>query len=488
MKLSSGPTSVLRGVALTVAMRWADRLIGIASTVILARILVPADFGIIAMSSLVINLVDVLFELGVHIALIQNRNATREHYHTAWTLRVMQGAVSMVLIIIAAPYAADYFNDQRLTPVLQVAAIGVLLLALENIGIIDFQKDMRFGLDFKFAFSKRIAGFIATVVAALVLRNYWALVIGSLVGRLLGVLLSYYLHPLRPRFTLSRFKEIFAVSQWMLLRSIIGFASGNAHKFIVGGRSDAATMGGYSLALQISSMPTSELLTPLNRVLFPVFVKVKHDPVELKRVFLLAQGVQTLVAMPMSVGLVMLAHEAVSILLGAKWMFVVPFVQLMALAGIAVAITTSGSYLLMTRGEWGKQTVLAGINLLVFLFCALVLRPDADALGIAQLRLALVLLALSLSVWLLLNRFVELKLVDVVLTIARPLLGVAIMAAALYAVDPYVHLPAILSLLVKAAFGASVYLASIAGLWWLSGRPVGGETYIFDKLRRRRPT
>ena len=101
-------------------MRWTDRSIAFVSTLILARLLVPEDFGVIAMASLVIGLADVFFELGVNVALIQNRTPSQEHYDTAWTLRIIQTTLAAIVVVIAAPLAATYFNDPRVTLVVQV--------------------------------------------------------------------------------------------------------------------------------------------------------------------------------------------------------------------------------------------------------------------------------------------------------------------------------------------------------------------------------
>jgi O-antigen/teichoic acid export membrane protein len=230
MTYNKGRTSILKGAALAITMRWSDRMIGLASTLILARLLVPEDFGIIAMASLVVGLLDVLLDLGVNVALIQNRNAEPAHYDTAWTLRLLQTVVSATLIASGAPLAGDYFGDQRVVAVLQAMSIGLVLMGLENIGVITFQKNMQFGLDFRFIFTKRIAGFLATIAAAWFLRSYWALVIGTLVSKTTGVLLSYAMHPMRPRISFEKFREIFGVSQWMLIRSIGGYLDNNLTK------------------------------------------------------------------------------------------------------------------------------------------------------------------------------------------------------------------------------------------------------------------
>lgn len=240
--------SIARGATFAVAARWIDRLIGLASTVILARLLVPEDFGIIAIASLAIGLADTLLDLGVNVALIQNREPTQSHYDTGWTLRLAQTFLSTMLLIAAAPYIADYFHDERLRQVIRVLAFVLLLSGMENIGIVAFQHHMQFGAELRFLFLRRIAGFGTTVVAALLLRSYWALVAGTLVGRAVGVGLSYWVHPMRPRLSLVGIREIIVVSQWMLVRNTGVFLYANLHKMMVGRGASGSTMGAYSLA------------------------------------------------------------------------------------------------------------------------------------------------------------------------------------------------------------------------------------------------
>jgi O-antigen/teichoic acid export membrane protein len=476
-------TSVVRSVLLTVAMRWTDRLIGILSMLILARLLVPADFGIVAMASLVIAFADVLFELGVHVALIQNKNATQAHYDTAWTIRLIQTSLATLVVIAIAPWAADYFNDARVAPVIQVMALSFVLTGLENIGVISFQKNMQFGKDFRFLFSKRLAGFIATIVAAWLLQSYWAMVIGSLAGRGVGIVQSYTMHPMRPRPSLEKFREIFGISQWMLIRGIGLYFQGRLHQIVVGGREDAGVMGAYSLAGQISGIPTTELLTPLNRVLFPAFVNVKTDLVELKRVFLLAQGVQTLIAMPAAIGMALVADELVEVLLGEKWRSAVPYIQVFALMGFLKAITTSGSYILLTFGKARLMAVTSWFQVGVFAALAFLVFPEAGALGIAWVRLAVVGVGFITFVGLLLQQFEPLRLRDMLASIARPVAGVLVMSACVMGIGQALDLQGPLLLTAKILVGALSYALAVAGLWRLRGRPAGAEAYLLGKLK-----
>ena len=486
--------SIARGAAVVVAMRWTDRLIGIVSTLILARLLTPADFGVIAMASIAIALADVLLDLGVNVALIQNSHATHAHYNTAWTLRLLQTSTATLILVLSAPLAAAYFQDARVQAVLQVLPFSLMIAGFENIGIVTYQKHMRFGAEFRFLFLRRMAGFTTTIILAWLLRSYWALVIGTLVGRTVGVGLSYWLHPMRPRLSLEKFREIFSISQWMLLRSIGNYLHQNLHKILVGRWTQATTMGAYSLADDISAMPSGELLAPLNRVLFPAFAAAKEDPRELKRIFLLAQGVQTLVAIPAAAGLALVAHEVVLFLLGEKWMIAVPFIQILALVNIVQSLTTSGGYALIVLGKIGISVIGIWIRVAVFGVLAFTVISGNDALEIAWLRLFVVAVGVWLSFWLLVRTLPGLRFREIVRSSTRPLLGAAAMAAVLSASMDHLALPLGALIALKISLGAGTYTAVVLGLWWMAGRPPGAEAYLLKKchsawaaMRVRRP-
>lgn len=481
MPITPGRTSIAKGAFLTISMRWFDRVIGLASTLILARLLLPEDFGIIAMASLVIGLVDVLFDLGVNVALIQNTKATQEHYNTAWTLRILQTLLAAAVIALGAPFAGDYFADQRVVPVIQAMAIGVAMNGLENIGVVTFQKDMQFGRDFRFLFSKRITGFLVTVAAALAMESYWALVIGSLAGRAIGVLLSYWMHPMRPRLGLKEFGEIFAVSQWMLVRSVGAYLDNNLHRMFVGRTSGTSAMGAYTLADEISAMPSSELLAPINRVLFPAFAQARDNAAELKRLLLLAQGVQTLIGVPAAVGLALVAHEAISILLGEKWLMAVPLVQVLALTHAVQAITTSTGYALITIGQARRSALLVWAKVAIFCLGVFVLMPGIDAVQIAQVRLATGVATVVLALWLVINAIGNLSVQDILTTIMRPFAGAIAMGATLIWIFQDSTLPLTLALTAKIILGISVYSTTVILLWLIQGRPTGAESYALDK-------
>lgn len=477
--------SILQGSFFTVAMRWSDRLIGLVSTLVLARLLVPADFGVIAMASLVIALADVFFDLGVYVTLIQNRAPTQAHFDTAWTLGLIQSAVAALVLFIAAPYAAGYFREPRVEDVIKVLGLGLLITGFENIGVVNFQKEMRFGQDFAFMFFKRLSGFVVTVVAAWALQSYWALVMGTVAGRLVGVACSFAMHPMRPRLSLSRFREIFGVSQWLLARTAGGYLESQLHRIVVGHRDSATVMGAYTMAGDISAMPSTELLMPINRVLFPAFVKVKDDLHELKRVFLLAQGVQILVAIPASAGLALVAPEVIVLMLGDKWLVAVPFVQIFAVAYLASAMLSSATYLMITLDHVKALAIFSWMQIGMFSMAAFWVFPTAGALQIAWLRLVVSGISDAVFVWMLLRFFPLLTLVDLARGVVRPLLAVLAMVACLLSFDASMPpLSPWLALVAKTLLGAATYIAVAVALWWALGRPPGAETFLLTNLRK----
>lgn len=480
--MTTAKPNLIHGAFLAIAMRWTDRLIGLVSTIILARLLVPADFGVIATASIVIALADVLMEMGVYVVLMQNKNPTEAHYNTAWTIRFIQTSIMTALVLLAAPLAADYFNNPALTPVIRVLALTFLFEGLENIWIITLQKDQQYARDFRFMFSKRFTGFVITIALAFITHSYWALVAGNLGGRLMGVILSYVMHPKRPRFSLEKFSEIFGMSQWVWVRSIATYFQTRLHEIVVANRESASVMGTYALADQIAAMPTTELLAPLNRVLFPAFVKVKDDLRELKRVFLLAQGVQALVGIPAGVGLALVASETVTLLLGSKWQAAIPLVETLALMGCLTAITASGLYVLITLGRIKIVAAYAWLQVAMFAVAAYALFPGAGAESIAKLRIAVALFGLVTFTIFLCRELNELSAFDMLRSVLRPALAAIPMALSITAIDLHLNFPMLPQLILKVVTGATTYSLSLLGLWFLAGRAPGAESYLLEKF------
>ena len=466
----------------SVAMRWSDRLVGLVSTLVLARVLLPSDFGLVAMASIAVGLIDTFLDLGVAQSLIQNQDASKDDFDTAWTLRFIQSALAAIIVVIAAPLATSYYKDPRVTDIMRFMALSVVIGGTENIGIVNFQRNLEFGQEFRFFFLKRICGFVTTIAAVLTLRTYWALVIGTLGARVFGVAASFILHPHRPSFTLKSIRKIWSFSQWVLVRNIGFYLDTRLDKFLVGGREVAAVMGAYTLADEISALPSTEILAPMNRVLFPVFSRLQKNLKALTDTYLLAMGVQALVGIPAAVGIALVAPEAVMVTLGQKWMAAVPFVQIIAFVNVVESINTSGGYLSLSLGYVRTLSLFTWTQLLVFSALTIMIFPQSGALMIAKLRATVVLTNFTATTIFVYTRLPDLRWMSLARKIVRPLSGVLAMWLSVRAIESVVNLPVAETLILKITSGALVYGLTVLLLWQISGKPPGAEQYLLEKV------
>lgn len=488
---------IFNGAILTVAMRWSDRLIGFVSMIILARLLIPADFGIVSMASLVVGFIDVLLDLGVAQVLIHKKNPDKDDYNTAWTLRLLQASLASLIVFMTAPFVSVYFNNPAIEKVLQVMSAIIIIGGLENIGIITFQKEMQFSRDFKFFFCKRLIGFLVTLSVAYLLKSYWAMVLGSMAGRISGVILSYSMHTFRPRICLSRIKEIWSFSQWILFKNIGIYFDTRMDSLCVGRSLDATMLGGYTVADEISSLPTTELLSPLGRVLFPAFVEKRDDPKAFSERVALALGVQSLVAIPASLGLMFVAYDIVFLLLGEKWLFVVPVIKVMSLSHLVGTLAHSSGYALLALGKVKIQALIIWFQAILYVGIVFYFDAYADAQYFAIIRFIVITAGSVLLICAVLFYIRILSITDFLSSLIRPVFSGIVMIITLDTLVPLFNnflmsfnifnkiIPVAL-LVCEITTGAFVYIAVILILWFLIKRPDGAEAYLLKNILVRK--
>lgn len=479
-----GSRSVVSGAILYVGMRWFDRLVGVVSTVVLARLLTPDDFGVVALASIALNLAIVMLDFGIGIAVVQRANLDRDDIDTAWTLRLIQNTLVAALLSVSAAWVVRYYGDVRLGPVLHLLALGYLLEGLVGMGPIVFQKRQQYAYEVAYVMSRRLGGFVVTIALALWLRSYWALVFGSVLTSGLGVVLSHAMYRVMPRLTIRRWRSLVGASFWVLVRSIGGFAGGQLDKIVIGRRDGAATLGAYTLADQIAAMPTSELLAPMSRALFPALVAIQNDVERLRRAYLYALGIQCMFALPASIGLALIAKEVVSVMLGEKWVSAVPIMVAMALAYGATSITHSGNYLMLSLGKFRAQALVAWGLFAALALLVLVVYPESGAAQIAWFRVVIAGGSIVAVSWLAIQYLPGITPSDLLAMVVRPALATLAMAVMVaWTVSLVAAQPAWLRLTSEVLVGASAYTMTLGALWLMAGRPEGAEQWMLERLR-----
>lgn len=474
-----------RGAVRMLAWRVIDRLIGLISTVILARLLIPADFGLVALAMSIIAVIELAKSFSFETAIIQKQEATREHFDTAWTLNALFGLAGTICLAVLAYPAALLFGEPRLTTVILLLAPTLLFQGLGNIGVVQFQKNLDFGKDFNFLVVRRLITFGVTVALAVALRSYWALIVGTLIGSILGLLISYRVHPFRPRFSLKALPELMGFSKWLMLNNVIFFAANRGSHFVIAKVAGTGPLGIFTIAHEIGSLPASELVAPINRVAFPAYSKVAQDRPRLKAIFLKVMGVVVTVVLPIAVGIAVLSPDIVQVLLGAKWTDCIPLLRMLAIAGALAALQNNLGYLLLSINNSRMLAIISFVHaclLLVFVVTGAYL---SAAYGAATGLMAANAVVIG-PVFYIVFKLTDIPLSSFLPTLGRPLLGGCVMGMVLAAFGSIPEsasgLTGCVLLALKVLLGMLVYSVVVWTAWNMAKKPDGAESFLVDKV------
>jgi lipopolysaccharide exporter len=468
-------------------LRMLVRGIGLISTVILARLLVPADFGLVAMATSIIAGLELATAFSFDIPLIQKQDAERSYFDSAWTITVLFYAALTLILVLLAPVAAAFYKDERLEMVIYALAVGFFAQGFENIGIVYFRKELDFRKDFILMLSKKLGGFLVTVPLAYFLRSYWALIAGIVVGNIWGVALSYFLHPFRPRFSLVAVRHLFDFSKWLMLNNVVYYLRARSPDFVIGRVAGTTALGIFTVAHEISTLATTELVAPINRAVFPGYSKLASDLAELRRSFLDVLVVIAAIALPAALGIASVAAPLVNVFLGAKWTDVVPIVSILAVYDGVTSLQANTGAVFNALGKPHLATKIGTVDTLVLLASSIILVTQFGAIGVAWAYLGTVLIRTPFVFWYV-GREIQARIHDYWTALWRPSVCSLLMYAVVRGLATLTaEWPSWVQLFVLSMSGAAFYVLAMIALWILSGRPPSADyrlaMTLLSKLR-----
>lgn len=480
--------AIARGAIWTVSLRMVVRFISVISTLVLARLLTPEDFGVYALAMTVYAFVDLLGAFGFGSALIQNQNADASHYNTAWTLHFLFSLMTTSLLFVLAPYAAEFLGEPQLVIVMRFMCILFLLDGLKNVGIINFQKHMTFDREFRFSLMTKLSGFLVTIPLAFLLRSYWAMLWGLLSSSLMLLVLSYVMQPFRPRPELSRWREMISFSAWLQVNNILTYFSRHTEKVLVSRMADVAAVGSLQLAREVGQL-LREMVQPINRAVFPGYARVNRNPARMLEVFCDVNSILLTIGFPVAVGLFVVAHLFVPTVLGEQWLHIVPLMKWLALASLLMIgmSSTNNVLIALARMKWATGIIAANLVLLVSFM--LYLLPRYGVLGVAYAAVISLLFVLVLC-YLALRIHIGLRLRQVLGMMYRPALSALVMYVLVQTLFPQHRaesgmLLQILQLAGAVISGAICYTFVLGLLWLLASRPDGPELKVLRIVHNR---
>ena len=301
------------------AMRIIQQSLGLVSILILARILTPDDFGIVAISMLTIGLFTILSYSGSEQYIIQKINVNDDDLNCAWTIDIILKVIVFIVLVLSAPFIEDFLEKGAVAQVIWALSIILVLEACQNPGLILYRKHLDYKKIFYLGLIQRLLSVSVVVTLALLTRSYWAMIVGHIVQALVGLIGSFILHSYRPRFSLLRFKEQWHFSKWILLKGCLGYSRSYIDNFFVSKLFGKSDIGRYQLSKDISMMPYNDLIVPMTEPLLASFAKVKQNSQSLAYQIRLSLLIVILITTPVCVFMWYFPESIVDVLLGSNW-------------------------------------------------------------------------------------------------------------------------------------------------------------------------
>ena len=479
---------VAKGAAWMVMKRVSFRAVGLISNLILARLLMPEAVGLVALASVAYDLLDVLTEFSFTLALVKMKEPTRAHFDTAWTLVVVRGLLIGALMVVGAPALAEFVHEPRLVDITRVLALVPVLQGLENVGLIEFQRSLRFDRIFWYELIGRLVGFVLVIPAALILHNAWALVIGYLGPKLVTVPYSYFLHPYRPRFSLKAGRELLNFSKWLFATNLMYILRDYTMVLLLGRVGGASATGLYQQSWQIGVLPASEIAAPVRRPMYSGYAKVLDDRDRLRAQVVDGLALVLMMITPASVGIALTAGLVQAVGLGPNWVGAAPLLTICAIYALieAVGEFTHNLYVVHDRQRRFVEIMTA----LIVVRTGLVIWAGLTH-GVlwAVWAMAAVSFFSTSILFTQLIVIIDLSVRRVIAALWRVMVATAVMASGVaylqYLWPQSGQMPEMIGQLSsQIALGAFLYIGVLIALWRASGRPSGAEAHALEVLQK----
>jgi O-antigen/teichoic acid export membrane protein len=431
-----------------------------AVSIILARLLMPADFGIIALLTFFSSLSIVFVQGGLSTALIQRQETSREEESSVFWWNLLASLLFAALLVAIGPAVSRFYGYPVLAPLMLLAAAQVVLSALGAVQTALLTRSLRFADLTKAGLASTIVAGAAGVGAALLGWGVWALAIQVATMAAVNSLVLWWVSDWRPsfHFRLRTIRHLLAFGSWFSLSSALEVLYNQGFALILGKLYGARELGIYNRAASTQLLPTGILAAIIGRLALPLFSERAKDPGALRRGLKTALGFAMLVNLPMMTGVALLPDLIIHVLFGEKWLGAAPILAILAWSGLIVPMHVLNLQVILAEGRSSTYFRVEVAKKLLGI-AALVIGSFYGIFGLAYSYLAVAILALFINV-----EPVRRSLGYGVLAQLADLKGViaatALMAAAVLLLRSMVDLGSAPSLLLLTAVGAGTYCAA----------------------------
>ena len=458
---------VSRGVLWEGGAMLVNRGVGFLVSLVLARLLAPEFFGLLAIAMLAINSLVFLQELGFSSALIYRQDDVEAAANTAhWTV-IGSSALLYMAAFILAPLVAQFFRNPQVTPVLRVLALTIVISSFSRVPYTLLFKDLDFRKKVIPEFVGSLVGNICAVLLALAGWNIWALVAGELINSSVTTITMFIVSPWRPRlqFEVKLFRELFGYGKHVAASQVLIFGVTNVDDLFVGRMLGDAALGYYGMAYSVSNTPATNITRLVTRVTFPAFSKMQADAARMRKAYFEVVHRVSVVAMPICIVTIVFASDFVHILLTDKWAPAIVPMQILAIYGLIRSIAANMGIIFQSGG---KPQWLSSIALWRLITMTALLYPAirwGGLIGVCVLSVLVAIVDFGISAYMV-DKIIDARMVTY-LKLLTPLFVYSLLAAGI----GYGTEQVLLSLgvwPVAALVTAGVVVVAIYGLlaWW----------------------
>jgi O-antigen/teichoic acid export membrane protein len=370
-------SQVLSSSFLLLIIRLIQRSIGLISTLILARVLTPNDFGIVAISVLIVHFCDALSATGSLQYIVQKTDVDSDDINSAWTIDIIMKSVLWVILVLAIPLISSFYDRPEIENALYVSSFVLLIGAFKSPGLMLLRRALSYKPIFRISILQKLLSFSVVMVFVYFEPSYWALIIGDLVSTLTLTIGSYYIHTAKPKFSLRKVKEQWAFSQWVLLKGGVGFVRAESDTILVSKYFSSEALGAYHLARHLSIMPSTEIIGPAIEPLIASFARVKHEPEKLAYQFTLSLLVIVLLIMPACTFIWSFPEPIIDFFLGEQWDIAYPILSALSIFLFTIVIGQLLSQFCIALGKVKSIFIYDVLSLLIVVSILLTFMTDS---------------------------------------------------------------------------------------------------------------
>jgi O-antigen/teichoic acid export membrane protein len=421
----------VKGVVWSAIQSWGRQAISFIVFALLARLLAPEVFGLVALAGVFLAFTQVFLDQGFADAIVQREHLDPEHLDTAFWTNLGIGLLLTLLGIAVAGLVADLFNQPQLTPIIRWLSLSFLLRALSAVQEAIFRRNLAFKpLAVRTLIAGAVGGLVGVTMAFMGF-GVWSLVGQQLVDSLVQVIVLWLASDWRPRinFSAKHFKDLFSFGINVVGINILNFLNTRSDDLLIGYFLGPVALGYYSIAYRLLQIVTQLLIGVINGLAMPVFSRLQGEPEQLRKAFYSAIQLSSLVAFPAFLGLSVLAPELLVVLFGKQWAPSIPVMQILSLVGLLYAGFYFNGPVIMAVG---KPTWNLGLTLLQAV-CNVVAFAIAVRWGIVAVAAAYAIrsyLMAPITIWVV-HHLVRIEIATYLRQYAAPLVGGLIMVIAI---------------------------------------------------------